>query len=43
MRTYRGVEIQLHVMLTSALDEINAQLHVPAATSQSKATPAPFE
>jgi hypothetical protein len=31
MKTYRGVDVQIHIFLTSVLVEVGGQLHVPAA------------
>jgi hypothetical protein len=30
LKTYEGVDIQIHIVLTSALVEVNGQLHAPA-------------
>jgi len=41
MKTYLGVEIQLHAFLTSALDGVSGQLHAPAALPPEKEPPVP--
>jgi hypothetical protein len=43
MKTYWGVEVQLHAFLTSALEEVSGQLHAPAALPPVKDLPVPIE
>jgi hypothetical protein len=39
MKKYGGVEVHLHSLLTSALDGVSDQLHVPASLPPGKAPP----
>jgi hypothetical protein len=42
MKAYRGVDVHIHVFLTSALAEVSGQLHAPAASSPGKEPPVPI-
>jgi hypothetical protein len=42
MKTYGGVDIQIHISLTSALAEVSGQLHTPAALPPGKEVPVPI-
>jgi hypothetical protein len=42
MKAYGGVDVYIHVYLTSALVEVNCQLHVPAALPPGKEPPDPI-
>jgi len=43
MKTYWGVEIQLHAFLTSALDGVSCQLHAPAPLLTGKSPRCPLD
>jgi hypothetical protein len=36
MKTYGGVDVHIHIFLTSALAEVSAQLHAPAVSLREK-------
>jgi hypothetical protein len=38
MKMYRGVDVQIHIFLTSALTEVSGQLHAPTALPRVKGT-----
>jgi len=42
MKMYRGVEVQLHMFMTSALDGLSGQLHAPASLPPEKSPLVPI-
>jgi hypothetical protein len=42
MKTYRGVDVEIHIFLTSALVGVSGQLHAPAALPLGKSPRYPF-